>query len=314
MAAAIGAWTGAPGVGLTATQAGHLAEDVNGSNIAASVSGVITAPVDITSSATGTPLGVVYDYDGTVTDAVLGEGAGSAADCFTNAVYGGPDNFSAGGNIVHALIIINGVCASTSAQLPDVQYRLVRLLGRVFGLGWSQANVNVQTGNPTATANDYAGFPVMHFLDSISCVPIGRCYSNAAVPKLDDLTALTRLYPAAGTPQPAGRLWGNVYFTDQNGIATQQMQGVNVVARLMVSGQPSRQYVVTSVSGFEFVGNAGNIITGYVDASGLRFDRLGSSDTSLEGFYDLGQLTIPMQQGLDDRSGYAVAGDIEMQG
>ncbi|MFZ3264354.1 MAG: Ig-like domain-containing protein [Terriglobales bacterium] len=297
VAAAISPWTSAPGVGLTATQAGHLAEDVNGGNIEATVSGVITAPADISSSATTTPLGIVYDYDGTVTDAVLGEGAGSLDQCFANAVYGGPDNFAASGNIVHALVIINGVCAATSSQLPEVQYRLVRALGRVFGLGWSQANVNVQTGNPVPTTADYAGFPVMHFFDSISCAPITVCYPNPAVPNMDDVTALARLYPeAGGNPQPAGRIWGNLYFTDSSGNATQQMQGVNVVARLMVSGQPSRQYVVTSVSGFEFVGNAGNIITGDVDANGLRFDRFGSNDTSLEGFFDLGQLTIPTGQ------------------
>jgi len=298
VAAAISSWTSAPGVGLTATQAGHLAEDVNGSNIQATLNGVISAPADITSSATSTPLGIVYDYDGTVTDAVLGEGAGSLGECFTNAVSGGPDNLAASGNIVHALVIINGVCASTSAQLTEVQYRLVRVLGRILGLGWSQANLNVQTGNPAPTAADYAGFPVMHFLDSISCVPITVCYPNAAVPKMDDVTALARLYPVpGGNPQPAGRIWGNVYFTDKSGNATQQMQGVNVVARLIDgTGQPSRQYVVTSGSGFEFVGNAGNIITGYVDANGLRFDRFGSNDTSLEGFFDLGQLTIPTGQ------------------
>jgi len=55
-----------------------------------------------------------------VTDALLGQGAGGLSDCFTNAVYGGPDNFSASGNIVHALVVINGNCAATTAQLPDV--------------------------------------------------------------------------------------------------------------------------------------------------------------------------------------------------
>ena len=292
VASAIASWTGAPGVGLTASYSGHLAEDVNGSNIQATVSGVITAPADITPSATATPLGIVYDYDGKVNDAVLGLGAGGPGECFSNAVYGGPDNFSAGGNITHALVIINGVCASVDTQLPEVQYRLVRVLGRVFGLGWSQANLNVQTRNPAPGPADYAGFPVMHFMDLASCVPISNCYPNAAAPKMDDLTALARLYPASGGPS-SGRIWGNVYFTDSSGNATQPMQGVNVVARLMESGQPSRQYVVTSVSGFEFAGNAGNMILGYVDSDGLRFDRFGSNDPALEGFYDLGQLMIP---------------------
>ena len=86
VATAFSAWTGIAGVALTAAQVGHLAEDVNGGNIAADATGTITAPVDITSSATGTAVGIVYDYDGTVTDALLGMGAGGLADCFTNAV------------------------------------------------------------------------------------------------------------------------------------------------------------------------------------------------------------------------------------
>src|ERR1035437_10056238 len=296
VADAFSAWTTISGVALTAAQGGHLAEDVNGSNITVDATGTITAPADITSSAAGTPAGIVYDFDGTVTNTLLGQGAGDLADCFTNAVYGGPDNFSAGGNIAHALVVINGVCAATNAQLPDVQYRLVRVLGRILGLGWSQANVNVLTHHPAATSADFAGFPVMHFTDPINCVPMSVCYPNAAVPKMDDGNALARLYPSSVNPPPAGRIYGNLYFTDASGTAVQPMQGVNVVARLMVSNQPSRQYVVTSVSGFAFHGNAGNIIDGYLDANGLRYDRWGSNDPSLEGLFDLGQLTIPAGQ------------------
>lgn len=295
IASAFGAWTGISGVALTATQGGHLAEDVNGGNIATDGYGTITAPADITSAATSTPVGIIYDYDGTVTDALLGEGAGGSDECFINAVYGRPDNFSAAGNIVHSLVVINGICAATSAQLPDVQYRLVRVLGRMVGLGWSQANVNVQTLDPAPTSDDLAGFPVMHYSDLLSCVPITACYPNPAIPKMDDADALARLYP--GSPQTAGRIYGSVYFTDASGNAAQPMQGVNVVARLIDPlGHPSRQYVVTSVSGFLFCGNAGNMIDGYTDADGLPYDRWGSNDPSLEGFFDLGQLTIPAGQ------------------
>ncbi len=296
VAAAFSPWTTISSVALTASQGGHLAEDVNGGNIAADANGTITAPTDITSAATASPLGIVYDYDGTVTDALLGQGAGGLADCFTNAVYGGPDNFTTAGNIVHAFVVINGICAATGAQLPDVQYRLIRVLGRILGLGWSQANLNVLTRKPPPADADFAGFPLMHFADPISCVPISLCYPNVAVPKMDDTNALARLYPSNVNPQPAGGIYGSVYFTDATGNAVQPMQGVNVVARLLVSGQPSRQYVVTSVSGFAFHGNAGNIIDGYVDANGLRYDRWGSSDPALEGFFDLGQLVIPPGQ------------------
>ena len=43
VATAFATWTTTPGVALTATQAGHLAEDVNGNNIQAN-EGVVTAP------------------------------------------------------------------------------------------------------------------------------------------------------------------------------------------------------------------------------------------------------------------------------
>jgi hypothetical protein len=296
VASAFSTWTSISGVALTASWGGQLAEDVNGSNIETNGFGVVTAPADITPSATDTPVGIVYDYDGTVTDSILGEGAGNLADCFTNAVYGGPDNFSTDGNIVHSLVVINGVCAATSAQLPDVQYRLIRVLGRTVGLGWSQANVNVQTGEPPPTEADYAGFPVMHFMDLVSCVPITVCYPNPDVPAMDDMDSLARLYPSSGASQTSGRIYGNVYFTDASGNTVQPMQGVNVVARMMIAGQASRQYVATSVSGFLFCGNAGNIIDGYIAPDGLPYNQWGSDNPSLEGFFDLGQLIIPTGQ------------------
>src|SRR5271163_4629674 len=57
VATAFSTWTSISGVALTATQGGHLAEDVNGSDIETNGFGVVTAPADITSSATGTPVG-----------------------------------------------------------------------------------------------------------------------------------------------------------------------------------------------------------------------------------------------------------------
>src|SRR5437879_10914440 len=73
------------------------------------------------------------------------------------------------------------------------------------------------------------------------------------------------------------------------------MQGVNVVARWIdpASGQPSGASVATSVSGFLFHGNAGNPATGFTDSTGQRFDRFGSDDPAIEGFFDLAGLEIP---------------------
>lgn len=249
---------------------------------------------------------MVYDADGAVTNALLGQGAGSATSCFSNAVYGGVDSFSTDAHLLHALVILNGVCAQTSAQLPDMEYRLARVLGRVLGLDWSQLNVNVFTHSPAPTSADYAGLTIMHAMDPINCVPISICYPNADQPKLDDRAALSRLYPVTAQNQAAFpgkqlfsentvRIHGAVYFADSNGQPAQPMQGVNVVARWIdpVTGQPSRTYGAASVSGFLFRGNAGNPATGFYDSTGQAWDRFGSDDSTVEGFFDLAGLETP---------------------
>jgi hypothetical protein len=256
-------------------------------------------------------VGIVYDADGSVTDALLGQGAGASASCFNNAAYGGVDNFGADAHFLHALVILNGNCAQSSAQLPDMEYRLVRVLGRVLGLDWSQLNLNVITGSPRATAADYTGFPVMHASDSINCVPISLCYSdngltNPYLPKMDDQAALARLYPV--TPQNSGsfpgkqlssqataRIHGSVYFEGALGQTAQGMQGVNVVARWIDPSThlPSGAYAATSVSGFLFTGNGGNTISGFNDGTGQPFTKFGATDPAVEGFFDLAGLQIP---------------------
>jgi hypothetical protein len=293
VANAFNQWTSVSAAAITATNAGQLAEDVNGSNIAVDSSGTVTAPADITPAATQDPVGIVYDFDGSVTDALLGAGAGSPSQCFSNAVFGGADNFGAGANFLHALVVINGQCALQSSQLTDVEYRLVRVLGSVIGLDWSQLNLNVITGNPTPTADDFAGFPVMHYMDLSSCVPITVCYANPLKLAADDVASLSRLYPP--DPPTGARIHGSVYFVDHLGGLGQPMQGVNVFARWIdpSTGQPSHQYAASSVSGFLFTGNAGNPITGMDDPAGNPYSAFGSSDQTLEGFFDLGGLPIP---------------------
>lgn len=306
VADALSVWTGVPTAALAATSGGQLAEDVNGTNVYLSSNGTITMPADIQSTATGTPLGIVYDYDGSVTNALLGAGAGNSSQCFFNAAFGGNDSYGSLAAYQHALIVINGQCAQQSSQLTDVEYRLVRVIGSVLGLGWSQANVNVQTGSPHPTIDDYLGFPVMHYTDAWGCVPITACYASPYQLSMDDEAAISRLYPVTAQNQSSfpgkqvfststARVYGSVYFTDTRGNRTQPMQGVNVVARWIdpSTGQPSRQYVATSISGFLFSGNEGNLITGFEDGSGDAYAEWGSNSVSVEGFFDLSGLQLP---------------------
>lgn len=310
VANAFALWTSIPTAAVSATRAGQLAEDVSGANVSSS-GGQINLPPDIQPGAVGTPVGIVYDHDGSVTDALLGAGASAALYCAGDSVFGGVDSIATSAEFLHALIVINGNCASTSSQLPDLQYHLARMIGRVLGLDWSQANANVITRKPLPTASDYAGFPVMHEFDPQGCRPVTICYSNngsvnPAQPKADDQAALSRLYPVTAQnlvsfpgkqilAQRTARIRGTVYFDDGTGQPTQPMQGVNVVARWIdpATGLASRSYVVSSISGFLYHGNAGNIVSGYTDSSGSQFDRYGSDDPALQGYFDLAGLPMP---------------------
>ena len=158
VADAFGQWSSISTAAVAAIRRGQLAEDVSGANVYGNPDGTITMPSDILPSATGTPVGIVYDEDGSVTDAFLGQGAGSASECFDNAVFGWIDNFGTDTHFAHALVVINGNCAQSSSESTDVEYRLVRVLGRILGLDWSQVNDNVVTHNPRPTSDDYAGF------------------------------------------------------------------------------------------------------------------------------------------------------------
>lgn len=306
VASAFSVWTSVPTAALASSNGGQLAEDVSGANVIRNADGTVSLPPDIQPSASTTPVGVVYDTDGSVTEALVGSGAGASSQCFSNAVFGANDGFGVFATYQHALIVINGQCVQDATQLTEVQYRLVRTIGNVLGLGWSQLNLNVITGKPRPTSSDYAGFPVMHAKDPISCIPITRCYSNPTQLAADDIAAISRLYPVTTQNKSSfpgkqlfaastARIHGSVWFTDRFGNRTQPMQGVNVVARWVdpTTHAPSRVYALSSISGFLFTGNAGNPITGFEDALGVPFSQWGAISSSAEGFFDLAGLPLP---------------------
>jgi IPT/TIG domain len=299
-------WTQISTAAVSATRAGQLGEDVSGQNVIANPDHTITMPADIQPTATNKPVAVVYDLDGQVTDALLGAGAGDPLYCSSNSAFGGLDNFSTNAHIIHALVVMNGNCVQTTAQQPDMTYHLVRVLGEVLGLDWSQLNINVITRSPVPTSDDFYGFPLMHFTDMVSCVPVSACYPNADQPKMDDQAAISRLYPITSQNlsnfpgkqlfyETTVRIHGSVYFVDAQGQPAQPMQGVNVVARWIdpKTGTPSRKYSASFISGALFRGNAGNVVNGPTDSLGQRYDRFGSDDPAVEGFFDLAGLQIP---------------------
>jgi len=302
VANAAAVWNAVATAAVKITAKGSLAEDVNGTNVTAG-SGSVTVPADIQSTATAKPVAIVYDADGSVINAYFGSGASAATTCQENGVFTIVDNLAASGNIAHALMLVNGLCATNATQLAILQYQLVRGFGRILGLDWSQANEEMFV-NDQLTSQGLAGWPILHPVERLCHASGEACIPNSSQLRLDDIAALNRAYPVTSA-NIAGFTGKKV--TAANTIAVQGtiefrrgqgMQGVNAVLRPMIPGTdlPDIRYTVTAVSGSSFQGNGGNPVTGISDAQGNALNRFGTDDETMEGFFDLSGVPLPTGQ------------------
>ena len=300
VAAAAAVWNAVPTAALSITRGGSLAEDVNSTNVIVSSSGV-SLPADIQNTAVTTPVGIVYDVDGSVIDALFGTGASDPDDCIDSGVMNVVDQLAASGTIVHALILIDGRCTGSAPQLEQIQFQLIRAFGRVLGLAWSQANDTVLSEDGTPSYQQLQGWPLMRPID-LNCDQLStQCVPNALQLRSDDLASISRLYPVTSVNTgsfPAKTLTaantlsihGSVYFR-----RGQRMQGVNVVLRPIKPGVqlPDDRYPVAAVTGAFYTGNRGNVVSGATDDTGDALTNFGSDDETMEGFYDLSGIPLP---------------------
>ena len=191
VATAAAVWSNVNTAAVSIQLGGSLAEDVNGSNVTAGTNGV-TLPADIQSTATNKPVAVVYDQDGSVIDAIYGPGASSTLACQNNGVMVTVDNLAVTGNIAHALLLVNGLCATTPSQNANLQYQLIRGFGRVLGLDWSQTNEEMFV-NDQITTDGLVGWPIMHPMERLCNGGGGACMPSPAQLRTDDVAALNRL-------------------------------------------------------------------------------------------------------------------------
>ena len=307
--AAAALWSAIPTAAVTLTDKGPLNEDVSGSSLVASGASFtvsneqttqlaqIAQPADVTPAATNYPLGVIFDADGSVINALFGAGASDPTSCQNNGVFAWIDNVNPDATIAHAILLLNGLCATNSNLLQMMSYELERAFGRILNLDYAQVNPGaLQNGETGGTL----GWPVMQPLSGVCGPSGGLCIPNPSVLRYDDIAALNRIYPVTAqnlasfpgkqlTAANTVSIQGTVAF--RTGIG---MQGVNVVARpLDSSGNPLYQYTVSSVSGANFNGNHGNPITGFDDANGNLLTEWGSDDSAQQGFFDLSGMPLP---------------------
>ena len=300
VAASAAIWSSVPTAAVSILAGGSLAEDVNGTNVVLTTT-TLTMPADIDISATDKPLAVVYDSDGAVIDALMGEGASNPNACIGNGVEVFADSLLPDGTVAHGLMIVNGRCATTPEKTSQLQYLITRAFGRVLGLDWSQANEGIFDGTLAWTPESLAGWPLMHPIERMCNSYAGTCMPNASTLRWDDVSAVSRVYPVTADNQarfPGKSLTAAATVSIKGTInfrLGQGMQGVNVVARPLLPGtdQPDMRYPVSAVSGALFTGNAGNPVSGSVDEEGNAFSNYGSDDVSLEGRYDLSAIPLP---------------------
>ncbi len=297
IATAAAAWSRVSTAAVSLARGGSLAEDVNGTNVTNGSTGLVE-PADIQASDASVPVAVVYDEDGSVIDAIFGQGASDPKACPRNSVITYADGFSTAGNITHAVMLVNGLCAEDSTQLGNLQYEMVREFGRVLGLDWSQANEEMFVNDQITTAGT-AGWPIMHPIERLCNGGSGECMPSGTTLRYDDIAALNRAYPITAANRslyPGKTVTATATFSIQGTIRFkrgQGMQGVNVVLRPLSGGQPNVEYTVTAVSGASFAGDAGNPVTGYTDAHGSAVNRFGSNHQTLEGYFDLSGVPLP---------------------
>lgn len=296
--AAAALWGGVPTAALALKNSGTLNEDVSAAN-AVPAAGTLLQPADVAARATAYPLAVIFDYDGSVMDGVLGIYTSEPGNCQNNAVRIWVDNQRTDATIAHAVLILNGRCTDTSDRIAMMKFLLARGFGLVLGLGHSQYAPHAL--DSYSTSGQAHGWPIMQaaagvcgFDGGINCIP------EPDQLHWDDIASLNRLYPV--TTDNLSRFPGKM-LTAANTISIKGtvsfrggtgMQGVNVTAQpLDERGNPMAEYGFTYVSGSLFRGWTGTAITTLNDDSGVPLSQYGSTDPALQGAFDLSGIPLP---------------------
>lgn len=255
-------WT-VDGIPFSLRNGGTLNEDVSGENVYLGTTGLVW-PADVQkSNYTSKQIAVIFDADGSITDTLLGSGASAPGNCRTNAVTESVDLFIQPGKIAHALIVLNGRCTgSAPEQQLQLRYQLMRIFGRVIGLGWSQLNDNVFTGTPAPQYLEQLHWPIMHPIDVICGAYTYQCLPQPFTLRDDDIASLAMVNAEQLNQRNSNKVTvdGWIRFPDGQG-----MNGVNLVGRRSFpnDGYGTEPFgSVSAVSGFLAVGNFGNPVSG----------------------------------------------------
>ncbi len=227
-----------------------LSADVTGSNVMS----VLDKLVDDCLKGVGCVNPIIFDSDGSVTDALLGVGSRRRI-----AGFAGPRVFSSA-RILQGTVTINGLFANQRDRLRGI---MTHEVGHFAGLDHTQINLDaVFDFDPSNDETVPTMTPV--FSSSFRV-------ETWATPHLDDIAAISSLYPAPSFATTTGTIRGRVLYSDGVGF-----MGANVIARKVDDPQV---VAVSSVSGFQHIGTITN--------KDFDLELRGSDDPDLLGFYEI---------------------------
>lgn len=286
---------------------GDLPQEISGDDVSNGPNGLVEPESITLANAANIPVAVIYDETGEVINAVFGPGTSDPDDCANNAVMTTLDGFSPAGYLTHATMYVNGLCATETQELPNIEYEMARGFGRILGLDWSAANDEYFTEGYGADNSDVlAGWPIMHPLEYLCRANfMTACVGNEnnLALSLDDVAALNRMYPVTKAIQSNASLpysgktltasatfsiTGTIHFADGQG-----MQGVEVELLPAPGGAPIMDYTVSAVSGASFTGMSGNPVNGNKGPQNDPVNYYGSNDQAQEGYFDLSDVPLP---------------------
>ena len=182
------------------------------------------------------------------------------------------------GTYTRGMSLLNGRFIDGQASTPGHSTVSLNVFKRVFvhefghmlGLDHAQINLNCLT-QISCTSDEWAGVPIMF--------PILLEETGGNL-KVDDIAAISRLYPTPSFSTTTGRIQGRVFFSD----GQTQAQGYNVIARKMDDPDTT---ALSCVSGYLFTASAGNSFYPNPEETESPY---GSRDQALIGYYDIAGL------------------------
>jgi probable HAF family extracellular repeat protein len=222
---ALAQWNGVPTSSFEAAVGGDLPYDVTADNI-----------LDWLGAWNGGGIHVVYDADGSITEFLFGYSGAVLGVTIVEYV----DEDSA--DILEATVVLNGAAVPgdwVSADEAAAMYAgvVTHEIGHAINLAHSQLNGQLFAFfepyvGPEGCSDPYTSFPDASQVETM--YPFVNIYQNGvqqgSVDVLDDVAALSDIYPAAGWPGSFGTIQGKV-LTPGHGPHTSEVTAVNVIAR-----------------------------------------------------------------------------------